>query len=158
MPVTFKFLGHQFNTIQNCASIPDLKLSAFQELRPPQSIAKAISRLGTISYFSSYKPLLKIVSHPLQKMVTDGTFKWNRIHQMSWDCMKLLCSLKFSNSTIDQTKTLFVCCDSSQIGLGVFCFQLSDTGQMILIWCDSRILKQADRNKSSSFRELLAIL
>ena len=28
---------------------------------------------------------------------------------------------------------------------------------MILIWCDSRILKQADR-KSSSFRELLAIL
>ena len=77
---------------------------------------------------------------------------------MSWDCMKLLCSLRFSNSTIDETKTLFICCDSSQIGLGIFCWQLSDEGEMILIWCDSKILKQADRNKSSSFRELLGIL
>ena len=29
---------------------------------------------------------------------------------------------------------------------------------MILIWCDSKILKQSDRNKTSSFRELLGIL
>ena len=29
---------------------------------------------------------------------------------------------------------------------------------MVLIYCDSRILKQSDRNKTSSFRELLALL
>ena len=134
MPNIFKFLGHQFNTLQNSTSFPDLKLSAFQELRPPQSTGEAISRLGTISYFSTYIPLLRIVTHPIQKMVTEEVFIWNRIHQMSWDCMKLLCSLKFSNSTIDQKKPLFIACDSSQIGLGVFCFQLSDSGQMVLIW------------------------
>ena len=29
---------------------------------------------------------------------------------------------------------------------------------MILIYCDSRVLKQSDRNKTSSFRELLALV
>ena len=29
---------------------------------------------------------------------------------------------------------------------------------MILIWCDSKILQQSDRNKSSSFRELLGVV
>ena len=94
MPITFKLLGHQINTLENSTSIPDIKLSAFQELCPPQSTAEPISRLGTISYFSSYIPLLRIVTHPIQKMVTEGIFKWDTIHQMSWDSMKLLCSLK----------------------------------------------------------------
>ena len=72
--------------------------------------------------------------------------------------MKLLCSLIFTNSIIDQTKTLFVACDSIQIALGLLAFQLGDDGQMILIFCDSKVLKQADRNHASAFRELLALL
>ena len=122
------------------------------------STAEAISRLGTISYFSSYIPLLCIVTYPIQEMVTSGLFKWTRLHQMAWDNMKLLCSLRFSNSSIDQKKTLWIGCDSSQIGLGILAFQIGDDGTMILMWCDSKILKQSDRNKTSSFRELLGLL
>ena len=60
MPVTFKFLGHWFDTMTGATSIPPLKLSAFMDLRSPLSKAEAVSRLGTISYFSSYVPLLKL--------------------------------------------------------------------------------------------------
>ena len=69
-----------------------------------------------------------------------------------------MCNLQFSNSTIDQTRPLFVCCDSSQICLGILAFQLDDEGQMVLVYCDSRVLKPSDWNKTSSFRELLALV
>ena len=136
-------------------SIPPLKLFAFLELRSPLSKAEAVSRLGTISYFASYVPLLRLISLPIQQMITsEKGFEWNRIHQLAFDSIKLLCSLQFTNATIDNTKPLFISCDRSKI----LAFQLDDNGQMVLTYCDSRVLKQSDRNKASSFRELLALV
>ena len=90
MLVTFKFLGHWFDTMTGATSIPPLKLSAFMDLRSPLSKAEAVSRLGTISYFSSYVPLLRLVSLPIQQMITsEEGFKWERIHQLAFDSMKL---------------------------------------------------------------------
>ena len=159
MPVSFKFLGYWFNTMTRSTSIPPLKLNAFLELRSPLSKAEAVSRLGTILYFASYVPLLRLISLPIQHMITsEKGFEWNRIHQLAFDSIKLLCSLQFTNATINQHKPLFISCDSSQICLGLLAFQLDDNGQMILVYCDSRVLKPSDRNKASSFRELLALV
>jgi hypothetical protein len=102
--------------------------------------------------------MLKIITAPLQEMCTSGVFKWERVHQEAFQSMKLLCSLKFTNSVIDQTKNLFIACDSSQIALGILAFQISDNGEIILIFTDSKILKQSDRNRASAFRELLALV
>ena len=102
--------------------------------------------------------MLKIVTAPLQEMCNSGIYKWGKIHQEAWNSMKMLCSLKFSNSVVDQSRHLFVACDSSQIALGVICFQLADDGEILLISTDCKILKQADRNRASAFRELLALL
>ena len=94
MPVSFKFLGHWFNTMTGSTSIPPLKLNAFLELRSPLSKAEAVSRLGTISYFASYVSLLRLISLPIQHMITsEKGFEWNRIHQRAFDSIKLLCSL-----------------------------------------------------------------
>ena len=117
-----------------------------------------ISRLGAINYFSSYIPLLKIITAPLQELYTSDVFKWEKVHQEAWESMKLLCSLKFTNSVIDQTRHLYIACDSSQIAIGIICFQISDEGEMILIYTDCKILKQCDRNRASKFRELPALL
>ena len=85
MPESFKFLGHWFDTLLGTTGIPPLKLNAFLELRSPQSKAEAVSRLGTIAYFSQYVPLLRLISLPIQHMITaEEDFKWNRIHQFSF--------------------------------------------------------------------------
>ena len=90
MMETFKLLGHWFDTMTGSTSIPPLKLSAFMDLRSPLSKAEAVSRLGTISYFSSYVPLLRLVSLPIQQIITsEEGFKWERIHQLAFDSMKL---------------------------------------------------------------------
>ena len=91
-------------------------------------------------------------------MFTIGIFKWEKVHQEAWNSMKLLRSLKFTNSVIDQRRHLYIACDSSQIALGLLCFQLSDDGQIISIFTDCKILKQCDTNQASAFRELLALL
>jgi hypothetical protein len=111
-----------------------------------------------VAYFANYIPLLRLIVLPLQQMVPKGVFTWEKIHQLSYDTMSLLCSLKFENATIDQKKPLFVSCDSSQIAVGLLAFQLDDDGEMILIFTDTQVLKQGDCNRSSSFRELLALL
>ena len=116
MPVSFKFLGHWFNTLTGSTGIPPLKLNAFLELRSPLSKAEAVSRLGTIAYFSNYVPLLRLISLPIQHMITsEKGFEWNKIHQLAFDSIKLLCSLQFTNATINPQKHLFISCDSSQI-------------------------------------------
>ena len=155
---SFKCLGHHFMTEKNCTSIPPEKAQAFQQLRNPLSTAETISRLGSIAYFSSYVPLLRKITAPLQEMVKSGVFRWDRIHQESWESMKLLCGLQFTNSVIDQTKHLYIATDSSQIAIAFLCFQISDSGEMILIFTDCRILKQNDRNRAAAFRELLGLL
>ena len=141
-----------------CTAIPPNKCEAFQQLRNPISCAEMISRLGEINYFSSYIPLLKIITAPLQEMCTSGVCKWQKVHLEAWESMKLLCSLKFTNSVIDQTKHLYIACDSSQIAIGLLCFQISDEGEMILIFTDCKKLKPCVRNRASAFRELLALL
>ena len=120
--------------------------------------AETISRLGSIAYFSSYVPHLRKITDPLQEMETFGVFRWDRIHQESWESMKLLCGLKFTNSVIDHKKHLYIGTDSSQIAIGFICFQISETGEMILIFTDCKILKQNDRNRAAAFRELLGLL
>jgi hypothetical protein len=159
MPESFKFLGHWFNTLLGTTGIPPLKLNAFLGLRSPQSKAEAVSRLGTIAYFSQYVPLLRLISLPIQHMITaEEGFKWNRIHQLAFDTIKFICSLQFTNATIDPSRPLFVSVDSSQICIALLAYQIDNEGNMVLIYCDSRVLKQADRNKPSSFRELLALV
>ena len=99
-PKSFKFLSHYFETDKNCTTIPPNKCEAFQNLRNPLSCAELISCLGAINYFTSYIPMLKIITAPLQEMCTSGIFKWEKVHQEAWNSMKLLCSLKFTNSVI----------------------------------------------------------
>ena len=90
--------------------------------------------------------MLKIVTATLQEMGSSGIFKWEKLHQEAWNSMKMLCRLTFSNSVVDQSRHLFIACDSSQIALGVICFQLADDGQIISIYTDCKILKHLDRN------------
>jgi hypothetical protein len=143
MPESFKFLGHWFNTLQGTTGIPPMKLNAFLGLRSPLSKAEAVSRIGTIAYFSNYVPLLRLISLPIQHMITaEKGFEWNKIHQLAFDSIKLICSLQFTNATIDPLKPLFISCDSSQICLRLLAYQLDEEGQMNLVYCDSRVLKQ----------------
>ena len=70
----------------------------------------------------------------------------------------LLCKLAISNNTILASKPLYVSCDASLICGSYIAFQLEENGSLRLVSTNTKIFIRSARNKSSAFRELLAIL
>ena len=66
-------------------------------------------------------------------------------------------SAKIKNFHIEPKKPLFLASDSSQISCGYIVFQLSPSGIMQLVKCDSRLLKQSVRNRGAAKRELVGL-
>ena len=158
MNPVFKFLGHQFDSNKNETCIPEGKINAYAQMRSPRSCAETISRISSLGYFSTYLPLLRTISLPLQQMSQSGVFQWNEIHELSWQCLKLLASLKFENRVPDNSQPLFISADASQIAIGILAFQIDPDGEISLVYCDSKLLSSGDRNKPASHRELLAMV
>jgi hypothetical protein len=92
---TFKFLGHWFDIARCTNSIPPERLRAFQNFRAPASCAESLSRLGVLSYYRKYIPLLQVLAVPIQQMAMTGNFRWDPVHQMAWKAIKLLACLGF---------------------------------------------------------------
>ena len=155
----FTYLGHEFLTESNETRIPDRKRILFKDFRRPRSTAEVLSRLGAVKYFESKLPLLAVISLPLWKMAhgEDGFF-WNHNLELAWETMKLLCELQMTNTTVNPNKTLYIATDASQIATAYMAFQISDDAEIVMIYTTTRLLIRASRNKSSAFRELLAIV
>jgi hypothetical protein len=102
---TFKFLGHWFDVTRCTNSIPPERLRAFQTFRSPSSCAETLSRLGVLSYYRKYIPLLQVLVAPLNQMAMSGQFKWEPMHQMAWNCIKFLACLGFKLHVIDKKIT-----------------------------------------------------
>ena len=154
----FKFLGHQFDLDLKGTQIPDKRVESLLNMRVPVSQAEVLSRVSMCNYFSSYLPQHKKVILPLTKMAMSEGFYWRQLEQEAFENLKMLISLRIKNSVIDTTKLLFCCTDCSQISCAFMIFQIDNKGTMQVIATDSRILKSADRKKSASFQELLALM
>ena len=90
-------------------------------------------------------------------MAVSGHFEWGLKHQLAWKATLLVASLAFENHVIEQDKPLFVATNASQIAISYVLFQIIE-GEIRVVGLDSKILKSADRNKASSFREALALM
>ena len=137
--------------------IPPSKVELFRNFRSPRSTAETLSRLSILSYYRKYIPLFKIIVQPLHQMAMSGSFEWQEKHQLAWKATLLLATLGFANHVVDKTRCLFLATDASQIAISWVLFQIVG-GDIKLISMDSRILKGADRNKASSFREAIALM
>ena len=153
----FKFLGHQFDVSKSTNSIPPDRLKAFKDFRSPASCAETISRLGVLSYYRKYIPLLSVLAAPLNKMAVSGTFRWDTVHQLAWKTILFIASMGFELHVVDKNLPIYYCTDSSQISVAYFAFQVVD-GQIRVVSMDSKILKSSDRNKPAAFREMMALL
>ena len=100
--ITFKFLGHYFNVEKSTNSIPPDRLKAFRAFRSPASCAEALSRLGVLSYYRRYIPLLQILSVPIAQMAQSGVFHWTSVHQQAWKAILLIASMGFELSVINK--------------------------------------------------------
>ena len=155
----FTYLGHEFLTESNETRIPDRKRILFKDFRRPRSTAEILSRLGAVKYFESKLPLLAVVSLPLWKMAHgEEGFYWNDNLEMAWETVKLLCELQMTNAAVNPDKTLYIATDASQIATAYMAFQISENAEIVMVYTTTRLLIRASRNKSSAFRELLAIV
>jgi len=153
----FKFLGHQFDVSKSTNSIPPDRLKALKDFRSPASCAETLSRLGVLSYYRKYVPLLSVLAAPLNKMALTGCFKWDKVHQLAWKTILFIASMGFELHVIDKHKPIYYCTDSSQISVAYFAFQVID-GEIRVVNMDSKILKSSDRNKPAAFREMMLLL
>ena len=69
-----KWLGHQYDSDQDSAGIPNERQNAFETLRPPHSLAELNSRLGAFQYFQTYLPGLKKIGSALFSLAKSDHF------------------------------------------------------------------------------------
>ena len=94
-----KFLGFEYNTEQECSSIPRERLQGFAKLRPPKSLAELNSRIGSFSYFSHFIPDLKKISAPLLSLAKAEKFTWGKLEAESFENLKTLIQLDIKITT-----------------------------------------------------------
>ena len=90
-------------------------------------------------------------------MAMSGKFSWEVKHQKAWRAVLLLACLGFESNVIEGDKPLSIATDGSQIAISYVLFQIV-AGEIKVIDMDSKILKAADRNKASSFREAIGLI
>ena len=84
-------------------------------------------------------------------------FYWTTLEATQFENIKALISAKIKKFHIEPKKPLFLASDSSQISCGYILFQLSPSGIMQLVKCDSRLLKQSVRNRGAAKREIVGL-
>ena len=117
-------------------SIPPERLQAFKNFRSPASCAESLSRLGVLSYYRKYIPLLSVLAAPINKMALSGIFKWDTVHQIAWNTILFIASMGFEVHVVNKDLPIYYTTDSSQISVAYCGFQVVD-GEIRIVSMDS---------------------
>ena len=74
-----KWLGHEYNSVENWSEIPAERQNAFQKLRAAHSLAELKYRLGAFQYFQCYIPNLKKTGSSLFSLAKSEHFYWGQL-------------------------------------------------------------------------------
>ena len=82
-----KFLGKEIDKEEGTYQIPQAKIQALLEIKPPINYKGLRSFLGILKYYNSHLPGVGIHAHPLQEILRDQTrkpFKWSSEAQQAF--------------------------------------------------------------------------
>ena len=153
------FLGRYYDLNNNTHKIHPNKLKAFTNYRVPRSPAELASRLASLNYERVYAILAKVIAAPLYSLIKKDDFHWTLVHSRAWFDLLFLYSMALELVFISPSDHLVLSTDASNnaIGYGAFKFD-PNTFQLQLAMTDSKLLNQADRNKSTITKEVISLL
>ena len=154
-----KYLGH---ILTKDGVQPDGdKLSAIQDMAPPQSVADVQRFLGMVTYLGKFVPQLTTATEPLCSLVKREPFRPDD------DLLKAFEAVKQAMVSSQHTLAYFraspsvptaVSCDASPSGLGAILWQRSNDGRWLPVTCASRTLTDVETRYSQMEREMLCIV
>jgi transposase InsO family protein len=150
------YLGH---VISENGGLPDrVKNKTIENYPTPRSVKQLRSFLGLMSYYRRFVPNFSRLAAPLHKLLKkDVAYEWSGEHEQAFQTLKgKLVSppvLKYP----DFNRSFILTTDASGEGLGAVLSQ-GDIRKDLLVAFASRTLNQAEKNYSTTGKELLAIV
>ena len=150
----FVFLGLFWNLNESASMVQNDRVKAILQHRVPRSMPELASRLATISYFSSFIPLMKRIAMPLYFIVRTGEFKWTQVHLESYNNLLYLMALQVRNYIFNPELPLMMMSDMAALEVSSAIFQwCPDTLSLKLLQTKSLLLTAALRRQSPVHKE-----
>lgn len=148
-----QFLGHR---IAAGSIAPQMeKVECIREFPCPKSKKQLQSFIGLSGFYRRYIPNFSSIMVPLYELLKgDAPWKWGQEENEAFETIKRkLCDQPVVLNLPDITRSFEVTTDASNVGLGAV---LSQDGRVVEY--ASRKLSKAERNYSTTERELLAVV
>jgi hypothetical protein len=150
------YLGHILS--KDGVRPDESKVTAIWNFPGPKTVRDVRVFLGLSGYYRSFIKEYAAISRPLTQLTKkDAKFEWAEAHQLSFDKLK---AVLYSDSVLAHPRfdlPFILRCDASNYAISAILSQLQN-GQERPISFASRILKKAEKNYSTTHKELLAVL
>lgn len=147
------FLGHKISA-GKVMPLPE-KVESVRRFARPSSKKQLMSFIGLAGFYRRFVPNFSSIVAPLYDLTKGGaSWRWGDREEKAFEEIKSkLCESPVVLQLPDVRSTFEVSTDASEVGLGAV---LSQNGQVVEY--ASRILNAAERNYSTTDRELLAVV
>ena len=150
------YLGHEVSA--KGISPSREKVRAILDMADPQSAEDVRRVLGMLGFYRRFVPSFATIAHPLHQLTQKSvTFRWSKEHAAALQQLKESLTQAPVLRLPDFNKELVVSCDSSATAIGGVISQLQDGAELPIAYA-SRTLSKAEKNYSTTDRELLALV
>jgi hypothetical protein len=150
------YLGHVIT--ENGVRPDPTKVEAVEKFPRPVNEKQLKSFLGMIGYYRKFIPKFSKIASPLHALLKKGaSFEWTVNQENAFQGLKDKLITQPILQFPDFTKEFILTTDASNLGLGAVLSQ-GEIGKDLPIAYASRNLNQAEKNYSTSEKELLAII
>ncbi|PAA51672.1 hypothetical protein BOX15_Mlig023015g11 [Macrostomum lignano] len=152
------YLGHQVS--ESGIAPAAEKVEAIRRMPEPQSEEDVRRIIGMLSFYRRFVPNFSDIAKPLHHLAQKGAgggFVWTSEHAAVLNKLKDALTQAPVLQLPDFSRPIVISCDSSAVALGAVLSQERD-GQELPVAYASRTLSKAERNYSTTDRELLAIV
>jgi hypothetical protein len=150
------YLGH---IISENGVLPDkAKTKVIEEFPTPQNTKQLKSFLGLMSYYRRFIPRFSTIASPLHKLLKkDVTYEWTEAQEHAFRSLQSRLVSPPILRYPDYTRKFILTTDASNEGVGAVLSQ-GEIGKDFPIAFASRSLNKAEKNYSTTEKELLAIV
>ena len=159
MKETVEILGYVYKAGK--FSIPEHRCLAIQNIPKPYNFKGVKSFIALISYFRIFIWNYSFYCVPLHDMLRRSNGKkvvWDDAANKAFKQLKILVAKAIQISAPMYDREFKISVDASLNAYGTLLYQTDDNNEPIFLGCASKLFCQADRNKSSFFREVIGLV
>ena len=142
------------------------KIRKILDWKEPTNKKDLLMFLGVVNYISPHLPHYATISSPLTELTGNVDWRWDTLHQTTFDTIKRACENSISTTPInyqdvaERKEKVFLITDVSRVGVGAFLCHGPDleSAKKNIAALHSRKFNNAQQNYHTTDQELLAII